>query len=104
MTREDLILEGIKDLKSDVHDIKKAIYGNGGPGMQERIRDNGQRIELIEERVNEKKDMNIWFKRLVAGAVITALISQIFVYVRIASSDRSKPYNPDRPARIERNK
>jgi hypothetical protein len=103
MTSEELILSELNEMKMDIKDIRTAIYGNGGPGMQEKIRDNGQRIDLIAKDVSERKDMNVWFKRLVAGALVMALISQFLVYLRIGIMNHDSNAGHE-PVRVEQPK
>lgn len=109
MSDMNLVLQEIKSLhkrhdKTDerIDSLDTAIRGNGEPGLKEQIRDNGQRIDLVEKHCKEqldaiamkeaeKKDDKKWLTR----TLIAAVIIQLLIFVRGEFSDRRRTPKPD---------
>ena len=70
----DYMLEDQKEIKSDIKDFRKCLYGNGSPepGLVSQVRSN-------KEDMDELKDNIKWWKRTTFGtAFVTLKTAAIF--------------------------
>lgn len=50
------IVERVKENADDIHDLRKTVYGNGQPGMDENVRNNSKAIGEVKEDTTKIKE------------------------------------------------
>lgn len=75
-------LEGkVDSLTDDTQRIVKLLEGNGKPGMVQRLAEAEKGIEGVEKRQSESADDRKWLWRALGGALISAVIGAMVVYL-----------------------